>query len=126
MTSVANIAATAQASASQGLSRRSFSEGGGVYNDFSELAKLKGVSHDDPQAAMKEVAHQFESLFVTMMMKSMRDTLPKDGMFGGSNMESYQQMFDQQLSLDLSRKGSIGLASVIQRQLTHTIAPRGE
>jgi flagellar protein FlgJ len=128
MSSVPNIPAALPASASlAGLSRRGDSEGGkGVYNDFGDIAKLKSQSHTDPNAAMKEVAHQFESLFVTMMMKSMRDTLPKDGMFGGTDMESYQQMFDQQLSLDLSRKGSIGLASVIQRQLTHTIAPRGE
>ena len=114
MNSVAGIAAALSAASPQaGLSRQNDSSTGvprtaaatasgtGVYNDFSDIAKLKGQSHADPQAAMKEVAHQFESLFVTMMMKAMRDTLPKDGMLASNEMESYQSMFDQQLSLDL-------------------------
>lgn len=96
---------------------------GGLYTDFGAMAKLKTQSREDPKAAMHEVAKQFESLFVTMMMKAMRDTLPKDGLFNSSALDSYQSMFDQQLSLDLSRHGSLGLASVIERQLSQTIVP---
>lgn len=94
-----------------------------VYNDLSALTSLKTQSRVDPQAAMKEVSKQFESLFVNMMMKAMRDTLPKDGLFGGSDVQTYQEMFDQQLALDLSSNGSLGLASVIERQLSSVMAP---
>jgi flagellar protein FlgJ len=47
----------------------------------------------------------------------MRSTLPKDGMFASNELESYQEMFDQQLSLDLSRNGGLGLADLISRQM---------
>jgi flagellar protein FlgJ len=89
-----------------------------VYNDLGSLQQLKVQSADKPQEALQEAARQFESLFVTMMVKAMRDTLPKDGMFSSSNMESYQEMFDQQLALDLSRKGGLGMAELIARQMS--------
>ena len=94
-----------------------------VYNDLSSLARLKTQSHVDPAQAIKEVSKQFESIFVTMMMKSMRDTLPKDGMFDSSAMQSYQDMSDQQLALTMSHNGSLGLAKVIEKQLSHTVIP---
>ncbi len=88
-----------------------------VYNDLASLSRLKVQSKDDPSTALNEVAKQFESVFVSMMMKEMRNTLPKDGMFSSNEMESYQEMFDQQLSLDLSRNGGLGLADLISRQM---------
>src|SRR5688572_11886464 len=99
---------------------------GMVYNNLSGLTDLKTQSHENPQEALKEVARQFESVFVTMMMKSMRDALPKDGLFSSSQMDTYQEMFDQQLSLDLSKEGGLGLASIIERQISRTIAPDNE
>src|SRR5687767_8442759 len=88
-----------------------------VYNDLASLSRLKTQSKEDPSTALNEVAKQFESVFVSMMMKAMRDTLPKDGMFASNEMDNYQEMFDQQLSLDLSRNGGLGLADLISRQM---------
>lgn len=122
LSSINNAALTAGLQAAGNL--RQASAGGTegmVYNDLSGLSQLKMQSRENPEEALKEVARQFESVFVTMMMKSMRDTLPKDGMFGSSQMETYQEMFDQQLSLDLAGKGGLGLASLIQRQMSRTI-----
>jgi peptidoglycan hydrolase FlgJ len=89
-----------------------------VYNDLSGLNALKLKSRENPDGALHEVAQQFESVFVTMMMKAMRDTLPKDGMFQSSQMDTYQEMMDQQMALDLSRQDGLGLAAVIERQLS--------
>src|SRR5688572_8497646 len=89
-----------------------------VYSDLGSLNRLKVQSKEDPGTALHEVAKQFESVFVSMMMKAMRDTLPKDGMFASNELENYQEMFDQQLSLDLSRNGGLGLADLISRQLS--------
>jgi peptidoglycan hydrolase FlgJ len=88
-----------------------------VYNDLASLSRLKTQSKEDPSTALNEVAKQFESVFVSMMMKEMRNTLPKDGMFSSNEMENYQEMFDQQLALDLSRNGGLGLADLISRQM---------
>ena len=90
------------------------------YNNFAALGDLKLQAKQSPDAAIKEVAKQFESIFVNMMMKSMRDALPQDGMFNTDQMKTYQGMFDQQLSLDMSNRGGIGLAEVIERQLSKT------
>lgn len=89
-----------------------------VYSDLSSLNALKLQSRENPQEALREVARQFESVFVTMMMKSMRDTLPKDGMFASNQMDTYQEMMDQQLALDLARGDGLGLAAVIERQIS--------
>ena len=89
-----------------------------VYSDLSSLNALKLKSRENPDNAVGEVAQQFESIFITMMMKAMRDTLPKDGLFASSQMDTYQEMFDQQLALDLSRENGLGLAAVIERQLS--------
>ena len=89
-----------------------------VYTDFSGLAGLKGQAQAAPDDAIKEVARQFESLFVGMMLKAMRDAVPKDGLFASNQMDSYQQMFDNQLALDMTRGDGIGLAGLIEQQLS--------
>jgi flagellar protein FlgJ len=89
----------------------------GFYADFADFASLRGKSAQDPDGALREVAEQFEALFVAQMLKAMRDTIPKDGLFSSSEMGTYQQMLDQQLALDLSKSGSIGLADLIEQQL---------
>lgn len=89
-----------------------------VYSDLSGLNALKLKSRENPEGALHEVAQQFESVFITMVMKAMRDTLPKDGMFASNQMETYQEMMDQQLALELSNGEGLGLAAVIERQLS--------
>ena len=96
-----------------------------VYTDLSGLSSLKLQAQAEPDKAAKEVAQQFESLFVGMMLKSMRDAVPKDGLFSSSQLDAYQEMFDKQLALDLSRQGGIGLADLIERQIV-TSASLGE
>lgn len=87
------------------------------YNDFTSLQSLKVEAGNDPRKAAREAAKHFEGLFVSMMLKSMRDTIPQDSLFGSNSMDSYQNMFDQQIALELSAKGGIGLADIIERQL---------
>jgi peptidoglycan hydrolase FlgJ len=89
----------------------------GVYGDFAGLEKLKAsVRRQDPNA-LRQVAQQFESLFTRMMLKSMRSAIGKDPIFGNDQTEMYQSMFDDQLSMNLSRGRGLGLADVLMRQL---------
>ena len=86
--------------------------------DFQGFSQLKAAAQNpqDP-AAVREVAQQFESLFVQMMMKSMRDTVPKDGLLGGDQNGVYQEMQDKQMAMDIARQGGVGLAKMIEAQL---------
>src|SRR5580698_3281494 len=89
----------------------------GVYGDFAGLEKLKAsVRRQDP-SALRQVAQQFESLFTRMMLKSMRQAIGKDPIFGSDQAEMYQGMFDDQLSLELTRGHGLGLADMLMKQL---------
>lgn len=88
------------------------------YHDFSGFAEMRAKARQADGEATKTVAKQFESLFVQMMMKEMRDTLPEGGLFQDENLRFYQDMLDKELSQSLVKGEGMGLASVIERQLT--------
>lgn len=88
-----------------------------TFMDIQGLASLRSHAREAPGAAISEVAGQFESLFVQMMLKSMRDATVDGGLFDSSQLDTYQQMFDQQISLELSQQGGVGLAEILVAQL---------
>jgi len=88
-----------------------------LYTDFQTFAGLRKEARSNSPEAIKQVARQFESLFVQMMLKSMRDTVPENTLFGSKAERMYQDMYDKQISLQLSNGRGIGLAKVIERQL---------
>lgn len=91
-----------------------------VYTDLAGVRNLKASTHGDKNAQLREMAHQFESLMVQMMMKSMRQAneVFSDGdPLSSSESKFYQDMFDNQLSLTLSQGRGMGIASALLRQL---------
>jgi len=88
-----------------------------VYTDLSGLSKLKRAAGTNDPKAIRAVAEQFESMFTRMMLKSMRDAVGKDPMFGSDQQEMYQGMADDQLSVQLSKGKGLGLADMLVRQL---------
>lgn len=89
----------------------------GVYTDFQGLARLRSQAAANAPAALKEVGRQFESLFIGMMLKSMREASPGDPLFGNQEASTYRDLFDKQVSQDLAARGGLGLAEMIVRQL---------
>jgi flagellar protein FlgJ len=88
-----------------------------AYTDFAGLGKLRrGAGNNDP-AAIRAVAEQFEALLTRTMLKSMRDAVGKDPMFGSDQQEMYQGLADDQLSIQLSKGKGFGLADMLVRQL---------
>jgi flagellar protein FlgJ len=88
-----------------------------VYTDLSGLSALKrGAANNDP-ATIREVAKQFESLFTRMMLKSMRDAVGPDPTFGSDQEQMYQGMYDDQMSIQMSRGRGLGLADMLVSQL---------
>jgi peptidoglycan hydrolase FlgJ len=86
--------------------------------DFGQYAALRrGADQNDP-AALREVAGQFEALFIQSMLKNMREASLADPLFGGSDQhEMYQGMLDQQLSAEMASGRGIGLAEMLVRQM---------
>ena len=89
-----------------------------VYNDMGALADLRTRAQSNPNDAVDEVAQQFEALFIQMMLKSMRDAVEEGGLFDSHQLETYEQMADQQLALDMASDGGIGLADAMITQLS--------
>lgn len=90
---------------------------GAIYNDFSQFTTLRAEAAKNPNAALEEVAAQFESIFLQQMLKSMRDATMKSELFDSSQMDTYQGMADQQLALKLAENGGIGLARMMVEQM---------
>ncbi len=88
------------------------------YADFNALAKLKNEAKGKTPEAIKEVAKQFESVFVGMMLKSMRQAKLADGIFDTSQSNFYQDMYDKELSVHLAGEQGIGLVELIAKQLS--------
>lgn len=86
--------------------------------DVQSVDKLRLQAKQDPDAALKAVAQQFEGIFMNMMLKSMREATPKDGMLDSEQGNLYTQLFDQQLAQKLSTGKGLGVADMIVRQLT--------
>ena len=88
-----------------------------AYTDIAGLSKLKRAAGNNDPAAIRTVAQQFESMFTRMMLKSMRDAIGPDPMFGSDQEQMYQGMADDQLSIQLSKGKGLGLADMLVRQL---------
>ncbi|MEB0045469.1 MULTISPECIES: flagellar assembly peptidoglycan hydrolase FlgJ [unclassified Pseudomonas] len=93
----------------------------GSYSDLNRLNQLK-VGDKNSDSNMRKVAQEFESLFLGEMLKSMRsatEALGKDNPLNTPAAKQYQEMYDQQLAVSLSRQGrGIGLADVLMRQMS--------
>lgn len=92
-----------------------------VYTDLSGLSKLGAAAQKNDPKAIAEVAQQFESLFMNLMLKGMRDAntvFAEGNLLNSDNISTYQQMLDQQLSVSLSGRGSMGLAKILMKQLS--------
>lgn len=86
--------------------------------DFAHFQTLRASAERDDPAAIREVAGQFEALFVQTLLKNMRSASLADPLFGQSDQhEMYQEMLDKQLSLEMSSGKGIGLADMLVRQL---------
>ncbi|MEO8171059.1 MAG: flagellar assembly peptidoglycan hydrolase FlgJ [Oxalobacteraceae bacterium] len=91
--------------------------------DANSLNDLRQLSKQNSPEALKATAKQFEALLMGMMLKSMRQASPQDGVFDNEQSRMYTSMLDQQLSQSLASKG-MGLADVLTRQLSNTVAPQ--
>jgi flagellar protein FlgJ len=90
--------------------------------DSRGLDALKRSARDNPDQALKAAATQFEALFMNMVLKNMRESLPKDGLLSSSAGDTYTAMLDQQLSQKLAGQGT-GLADMLVKQLSKSMKP---
>lgn len=90
-------------------------------NTWTDLAGFSALRHQaatDQSATLPAVARQFEAMFTQMLLKSMRDANFGDPLFESQAGDEWQDMYDQQLSLNLAQHGKgLGIADLLVRQL---------
>src|ERR1700728_715304 len=94
-----------------------------TYTDLNALAALKNAPAS--AATVKAVSEQVEALFLQMMLKSMRDAGEAAGEPESNETGMYQDMFDKQVALTLSKRQDLGIARLFERQLGGQAAPAG-
>jgi flagellar protein FlgJ len=104
----------------------SASHDSGAFTDLNRLSQLKNGKDRDSEGNIHKVAQEFESLFVNEMFKAMRkagDVLGDDNFMNSAESKTYRDMYDQQLSVTMSKQNGVGLASVLERQLSKSLHP---
>lgn len=94
--------------------------------DFAGLAQMRAGAVQGDEKVTKEVAQQFEAIFINMMLKSMREATDRSGLLDSEATKTYESMFDQQLSTELSANGTFGIAQALQNQLNQSPAAKTE
>lgn len=89
-----------------------------TYLDFNALTRLKGEAAQDPSQAIRKTAEQFEAYFVQQMMKTMRESVEKSDLVEGGNMDTYQDLMDKEMSLEMVKRGGLGVANMLELQMT--------
>jgi len=81
------------------------------------IVNAQSLSAQDKQ--LKEACKGFESMFLSLMYKEMRNTVPKDPLFGESNaMSIFKDFQDTEMMKNVAESGGIGLADMLYKQLS--------
>ncbi len=88
--------------------------------DVEALQMAKGrIKAETENAAIEKAANEFESVFLSLMLKEMRNTLDSDegGLFGGDGSDTYGGMFDMFMGQHLSESRPLGIGDTIKAHL---------
>ena len=95
----------------------------GLAVDPKALGNLRAQAGKDPQGALKDVAREFETLFLDMMMKSMRTAAAGHSMLDNEGSRVFTGLLDHEFSRKLADQGGLGLANLLLKQLSQ-LAPK--
>ncbi len=86
----------------------------GVDRSYLPLQHSAGARQKD----LKEVARDFEAVFINYLLKTMRRGVIKSDIFGNVRGEEiYRALMDERLSEEIAKAGGIGLAEMIIKEL---------
>jgi Rod binding domain-containing protein len=97
------------------------------YHDFSGLMGLKGRAREDGQGetALRAAAQQFEAMFLQEMMRNMRDASFKSDLLESGAISTFEGMFDKEVSMQMAKKGGMGLADMMVQQMKKNLPAEG-
>lgn len=85
------------------------------------IAASYASSGADPEAQAardSQAVKELEQFFVLQLLKEMRKSIPKDGLFpSGFESETYDEMLDDAFSKEITESGQFGISKLIEEQL---------
>lgn len=89
-----------------------------TYLDFAALTRLKGQAAQDPKKSLRAAAEQFEAYFIQETLKAMRKSVIKGDLIDSQHADLYQDLFDKEVAVQMARRGGVGLADMLEREMT--------
>lgn len=94
-------------------------------NEFKQSKEPADTIHGNRLRAaaknktLRQACADFESVLLNKMISTMRESIPKDGLFEQSfGEEMFQAMHDEEISKSMSGGQGTGLGELLYRQLT--------
>ena len=87
------------------------------------IESLSGASRAVNAEQAQQLADDFESLFVSLVLKEMRQTLDGEGLFGGEASDTYGGLFDLYMGQHLAEAGGFGIGKAIHLYLQTASQP---
>jgi len=76
---------------------------------------------------LRKACEDMEALFIHQLLKEMRATIPKSGLFGKSHAQDiYTGMLDGRMAQEISQNRGLGLSAMLMRQLGAVESPPDE
>jgi Rod binding domain-containing protein len=96
------------------------------YLDFAGLGNLKARAKRDEAEAAQEVGQQFEAMFLQMIFKTMREANAplKSELMDSSNLDTFEQMYHEELSQVMAQKGTFGMGKWLSDQVKASSAAK--
>ena len=95
--------------------------------DVRNAQDLRTQFQKDPNEGLKAASQQFETMFLQMVLKSMRDATPQDGLLNSDQSRFYNGLLDQQMAQDMATQANgVGFAKLIEKQLGRQMGISGD
>jgi murein DD-endopeptidase MepM/ murein hydrolase activator NlpD len=89
----------------------------------NEVRAAQGAAGKDQKSELKKVSQQFEAIFIAQLLKVMRETIEESGLMeGGFGKSIYTDLFDQEVSISMAKRNSLGISDLLYRNLLHRVS----
>lgn len=87
----------------------------------SDPTSGQGLSDSMTTSELDAVSTQFESVFMSMLVKEMREST-EDGLFPGENSDTYGALFDMYLGQHMAESGGVGIKQMLVSRYAEHVA----
>ena len=87
--------------------------------DALETARVQKIEGGNLPSDIRQAAQEYESFFLSYLMKAMRATVPKGELTANPMGETFYSLYDEEIGKRSAQSGGFGLADAILASLAH-------